>query len=72
MNNQAREALIREWATPAPLRWHSLKPASLDTALNGVVFAVCLETIDATTASKIDARMTQGIPWNLFGCLGGR
>ncbi|MFZ4768439.1 MAG: hypothetical protein ACOYMN_26120 [Roseimicrobium sp.] len=49
--------LVHEWAYPQPLRWHALLGHARMTALNGNVFAVCLETADATTAAAIDRRM---------------
>lgn len=49
--------LVCEWAYPHPLRWHALHGHARATALNGKVFAVCFETIDATAAAAIDRRM---------------
>lgn len=51
------KALVHEWAYPHPLRWHALLGHARSTTLHGEVFAVCFETIDATSAAAIDRRL---------------
>lgn len=57
MDRELFKELVHEWAYPHPLRWHALLGHARTTALNSEVFAVCLETIDATSAAAIDRRL---------------
>lgn len=57
LDSEFFKELVHEWAYPHPLRWHALLGHARTTALNGEVFAVSLETIDATTAAAIDRRL---------------
>lgn len=57
LDSELFKSLVHEWAYPHPLRWHALLGHARAVALRSEVFAVCLETIDATTAAVIDRRM---------------
>ena len=51
------KSLIEEWASPQPLRWYSLRPNALQVALEGSVFAVCLETLDLRTGTAVNTAL---------------
>ncbi|HMN39656.1 MAG TPA: hypothetical protein PKE29_02350 [Phycisphaerales bacterium] len=69
MDTELFKELVHEWAYPHPLRWHALLGHARAKALRSEVFAVCLETIDATTAAVIDRRMEHEIGAVYLGAL---
>jgi hypothetical protein len=57
VNKKLYTALIDEWALSQPLRWHALRSNAKEIAIDDKVFAICLETLDATTAAAVDKQL---------------
>lgn len=61
--------LVNEWASYHPRRWCSLRLSAREVAVNGTIFSVCFETLDATTTASVDKKLRETFPNSYLGAL---